>query len=89
MSANDPASPSADDDRYRRVVVLLLLSVRPAMLTASEIEREIVDDGSFASRDAVGRALRDLAALGVVHRRDGFVALTRAASATACLLEAW
>lgn len=89
MSANYPASPQADDDRYRRVVVLLLLSVHPATLTEAEIEREIVDDESFAARDAVDQALRDLASAGVIHRRDRFVALTRAAVVTAALLEAW
>lgn len=89
MSANDPTSSSVGDDRYRRVVVLLLLSVRPATLTEAEIEREIVDDESFAARDAVAQALRDLAAAGVVHRCDRFVRLTRAATVTAGLLEAW
>lgn len=89
MSSNCPVNPPVGDDRYRRVVVLLLLSVRPTALTEAEIEREIVEDESFASRDAVAQALRDLAASGVLHRRDGFVALTRAAAVTAELLEAW
>lgn len=89
MSANCPASPQEDDDRYRRVVVLLLLSVHPATLVEAEVEREIVEDESFASRDAVAQALRDLAAAGVIHRRDGLVTLTRAATVTAQLLEAW
>lgn len=89
MSANYPASPRVDDDRYRRVVVLLLLSVHPATLVEAEIEREIAGDSSFASRDAVTQALCDLAAAGVVHRHDRFVALTRAAVVTAGLLEAW
>jgi Fe2+ or Zn2+ uptake regulation protein len=89
MSANYPASPPADDDRYRRVVVLLLLSVHPTTLAEAEIERELVEDESFAARDAVAQALRDLAAAGVVHRHDRFVALTRTAVVTAGLLEAW
>lgn len=89
MSANNPASPSADDDRYRRVVVLLLLSAHPTMLAEAEIERELAEDESFGARDAVARALRDLAAAGVVDRRDRVVALTRAAIVTAQLLEAW
>lgn len=89
MSTNYPTSPRADDDRYRRVVVLLLLSVQPATLVEAEIEREIVADDSFAERDAVGQALRGLAAAGVIHRNGRFVALTRAATVTAGLLEAW
>lgn len=89
MSADNPASPPVDDDRYRRVVVLLLLSVHPAALAEAEIERELVEDESFASRDAVAQALRDLAAAGVVHRRDRLVTLTRAATVTARLLESW
>lgn len=89
MSANYPASPPADDDRYRRVVVLLLLSVHPATLSEEEIEREIAEGESFAARDAVTQALRDLSATGVVHRRERLVALTRAAVVTAGLLEAW
>lgn len=89
MGANCSTSPQGDDDRYRRVVVLLLLSVHPAALTADEIEREVAEDETFAGRDAVAQALRDLAAAGVVHRCGRFVALTRAALATAELLEAW
>lgn len=89
MSANYPADPRVGDDRYQRVVVLLLLSVRPTALSEAEIEREIAEDPSFAARDAVAQALRDLAGAGVVHRRDRFVALTRAAVVTAGLLEAW
>lgn len=69
--------------------MLLLLSVHPAMLGEEEIEREIVEDESFASRDAVAQALRDLAAAGVVRRRDRLVTLTRAATVTAGLLEGW
>lgn len=89
MSANYPASPRLDDDRYRRVVVLLLLSVHPATLAEAEIEREIAEDSSFAAQDAVAQALRDLSAAGVIHRRDRSVALTRTAVVTAGLLEAW
>lgn len=89
MCASNPAGPSADDDRYRRVVVLLLLSAHPAMLEEAEIEREVAADPSFAARDAVGQAVRDLAAAGVVHRCGRMVALSRAATVTARLLDAW
>lgn len=69
--------------------MLLLLSVQPGMLTEREIEREIAEDETFAGRDAVTQALRELEAAGVVHRCDRLVALTRAARMTAELLEAW
>lgn len=67
--------------------MLLLLSVHPARLDDTEIEREVVDVETFAARDAVSRALRDLACAGVVRRRGREVSLTRAATMTAGLLE--
>lgn len=87
MSATLRAAPPADDQRHRRAVLILLLTSYPALLTPDEVQRALVADDSFAERDAVGRALRDLGADGLLHRPDGFVVLTRATVRTAALLE--
>ncbi len=89
MGANGGENTRASDDRHRRVVVVLLLSAHPAARSETEVEREVAEDGSFGGRDAVARAIRDLVAAGVVQRRDRALTLSRAACATATLLEGW
>ena len=61
-------------------VLQRLLALHPAQLTLAELAREVTDDpGQFAQRDAVERAVRELASAGLVHRGNDFVVPTRAA----------
>jgi hypothetical protein len=61
-------------------VLRQLLDLHPTRLTVAELVRELDSDGgSFAGRDAVERAVRDLAAAGLLHRGTDFVTPTRAA----------
>lgn len=61
-------------------VLQQLLVLHPVQLTLAELAREVTDDPEqFAQRDAVERAVRELAAAGLVHRGNDFVVPTRAA----------
>jgi len=58
--------------------------------TRAEVEvlrREMGGDRGFAERDALERAVRDLAAVGLVHRGAEFVTPTRAALRFSDLLD--
>jgi hypothetical protein len=73
-------TPAMDDTIVQTAVLRQLLSLHPIQLTFAELTREIVADaGDFASRDAVERAVRELAASGLVHRNGDLVLPTRAA----------
>lgn len=70
----------AEDESFESVVLRQLLDLHPTRLTVAELNRELSSDRrGFAERDAVERAIRDLAAVGLVHRDEEFVAPTRAA----------
>ncbi|HEX6601301.1 MAG TPA: hypothetical protein VF030_01535 [Solirubrobacterales bacterium] len=70
----------AEDESMESVVLRQLLDLHPTRLTLAELVRELGSDGgSFAGRDAVERAVRDLAAVGLLHKGEEFVAPTRAA----------
>jgi hypothetical protein len=72
---------AADDDRAIQAVVLRqALTLHPAQLTVEELVLEIAaDPADFATRDAIVRAVRDLARSGLLHRNGDFVVPTRAA----------
>lgn len=76
---HDQVTPAGEDARAQAAVLTLVLSEHPTPLTLSDIEREIAPDGDFASRDAVARAVRDLSAVGLLHRHGDLVLPTRAA----------
>jgi hypothetical protein len=72
---------TVDEDRAEESAVLQhLLALHPTALSVEELVREL-DPGrdSFAERDAVERAVRDLAGAGLVHQRESLVLPTRAA----------
>jgi hypothetical protein len=77
---NDNRTTLAEDENFESVVLRQLLDLHPALLTVSELTRELSGsrDG-FTERDALERAVRDLAAVGLVHRSEEFVGPTRAA----------
>ncbi|HEU4944974.1 MAG TPA: hypothetical protein VFT10_07395 [Solirubrobacterales bacterium] len=73
---------SAEADTIVESAVLQqVLALHPIVITLDELLLEIEGEGetTFAQRDAVERAVRDLAAAGLVHRRDSFVLPSRAA----------
>lgn len=76
----DSRTPAAADAATESAVLQRLLDLHPIQLTAAELVREVGGESpSFAERDAIERAIRDLTGAGLVHDRDGFVIPTRAA----------
>ena len=70
----------AEDEAMESAVLRELLDLHPTRLTLEEVAREVAGNGgSFAERDAVERAVRELSGAGLLHRGDEFVAPTRAA----------
>lgn len=70
----------AEDETTESAVLRQLLDLHPTRLTLEELMREVGGSGgSFAERDAVERAVRELAGAGLLHRGEEFVAPTRAA----------
>jgi hypothetical protein len=75
----DPPPTESEDATVQRAVLALLLAEHPTQMTVSELVGEVADRDDFAQRDAVERALRDLAAAGLVQRHRDLVLPTRAA----------
>jgi len=81
VDERDDIRRTADEDRAQESAVLQhVLALHPTAITIEELVREL-DPGrdSFARRDAVERAVRDLAGAGLLHRSDSLVLPTRAA----------
>jgi hypothetical protein len=77
---DDIQSPAGEDPTVESAVLLRLIVLHPAQITFGELLREIaVNPEDFAERDAVERAVRDLAAAGLAHRNNEFVVPSRAA----------
>jgi hypothetical protein len=73
-------NPDADDATVEAAVLRQLLALHPIQLTLGELIREVAGGGEdFAPRDAVERAVRELAAAGLVHRNGDVVLPSRAA----------
>lgn len=69
-----------EDEGVESAVLRHLLDLHPTRLTLVELVREIGGNrGGFAERDAIARAVRDLAAVGLLHQGEEFVTPTRAA----------
>jgi hypothetical protein len=78
----------AEDESVESAVLRQLLELHPTRLTLAELTRELGGDhGGFAERDAVERAVRDLSAVGLLHRGEDFVEPTRAALRFSDLLD--
>jgi hypothetical protein len=68
------------DAQLQSAVLMVLLAEHPVQLTISELARELIEDpDDFGQQDAVKRAIRDLAAIGLLHRQGIFVLPTRVA----------
>lgn len=69
-----------EDSTLEAAVLRQLLALHPTQLTLAELIREIAgEDAGFAQRDAVERAVQQLAADGLVHRNGDVVLPSRAA----------
>jgi hypothetical protein len=72
--------PSEEDAVVEAAVLAQLLFLQPAQLSFDELLRELAgDEDDFGEHDAVERAVRDLAAAGLLHRNGELLALSRAA----------
>jgi len=73
-------STSAQDAAIESAVLQQVLALHPTILTLAELVRELGEGGDRSSgRDAIERAVRDLAGAGLLLHRDSLVLPTRAA----------
>jgi hypothetical protein len=81
VGQRDDIRKTVDEDRAQESVVLQhVLALHPTAITVEELVRELdPDQDSFGQRDAIERAVRDLAGAGLLHRSDSLVLPTRAA----------
>jgi hypothetical protein len=72
--------PVEEDATVEAAVLRQLIALHPIQLTLRELVREIAgESGSFALRDGVERAVRELAAAGLANRSGDVVLPSRAA----------
>jgi hypothetical protein len=73
-------STRGEDAATESALLQQVLALHPTAVTIAELKRELSAGGDdFSAGDAVERAVRDLAAAGLLHRSDAFVLPTRAA----------
>jgi hypothetical protein len=78
----DPDSPAGEDRKTERALLALLLDEDPSRLTLADVRLALKPthaEREFAATDAVDRAVRELVAVGLLHREGQFVMPTRAA----------
>jgi hypothetical protein len=75
----DPVSCAEADRQMQSAVMALVLLAHPAVFTLSELVHELTESDEFAETDAVGRAVRDLAGIGLLHQQGICVWPSRAA----------
>lgn len=77
-----------DDAAFESTVLRQVLILHPVQVTLEELVREIATDpDAFAERDAIERAVRELAHAGLLHRSGEFILPSRAALRFSELLE--
>lgn len=80
MSGEGTHDTAGDDAAVEAAVLRELLVLHPSQMTLAELLRDLtVDPASFAERDAVERAVHELARAGLLHRNGEFVVPSRAA----------
>jgi len=80
VEAGDHIRTTHEEDRvFEATVLQQVLTLHPGPITLEELVREIGGGEGFAQRDAVERAVRDLAACGLLHRHEALVLPSRAA----------
>ncbi|HEU4706629.1 MAG TPA: hypothetical protein VFS64_05555 [Solirubrobacterales bacterium] len=87
-AGNERATTTADqDDRDQAAVLREVLLIYPEPLTREELIREkSVGSTEFSERDRIERAVRDLTACGLLHRRDDDLVIPTRAAVRAYLL---
>jgi hypothetical protein len=71
---------AAEDDSDQRAVLALLIAEHPTQLTVADLIREIAGEKpEFMETDRVERAVRDLTAVGLLHREGETARPTRSA----------
>ena len=73
------ASPAAEDLRDERAILVHVVASFPETLRLSDLLRELGDPDDFSRRDAIERAVRELAKGGLLYRCEGAVLPTRTA----------
>lgn len=77
---DDIRDPAQEDATVEAAVLRQVLELHPLQITFEELLRDVAGEpGDFAQRDAVERAVRELAAAGLLHRNHDFVLPSRAA----------
>lgn len=77
---DERATTAALDDRDQARVLRQVLYLYPESLTLVELKRELtVGSTDFQEQDRIERAVRDLVAVGLLHRAGDLVLPTRAA----------
>ena len=77
---DDKRGAGGEDAAVEATVLRQLLLHHPAHLTVEELIVDVAaDPEAFAERDAIERAVRDLARAGLVHRNGEFAIPSRAA----------
>ena len=70
MQAERTAAPFEEDDMYEQAVLRHVLYWQPTILRMCDLIREVRPiPGDTDPRDAVERAVRDLARVGLLHRQ--------------------
>jgi hypothetical protein len=78
--SDDNWTNRAADIATEAAVIQCLLDLHPTRVSTAELVRELAGEApAFAERDAIERAVRDLAGVGLLHRGDELLAPTRAA----------
>jgi type IV secretory pathway protease TraF len=80
VEGRDHIRTTREEDRvFEAAVLQQVLALHPAPVTLAELVGEIAGEDDFAQRDAVERAVRDLAGCGLLHRSEALVLPSRAA----------
>jgi hypothetical protein len=77
----DNLTNAGADSRVESALLQRVLDLHPTRMSADELVRDLAGaDADFGARDAVERAIRELAGAGLLHRGDdALLAPTRAA----------
>jgi hypothetical protein len=81
MANEENPTNQSEDTRVESALLQRVLELHPTRVTGDELVRDLAgEEGDFAARDSVERAIRELTGAGLLHRTDdGFVTPTRAA----------
>lgn len=86
---DERATTAALDDRDQARVLRQVLYLYPESMTLAELTRELTTASTdFQEQDRIERAVRDLVAVGLLHRAGDLVLPTRAATYFHALEEA-